>query len=248
MRLRHHTLSVILIASTAWCLVLVQRVHSEEKPGEKFAPVAPLSTLTAGQEAALAAIRKDAAGNSPKFKSIQEQASYLAELLNVTQYAPKADAKAAAAGRDQALDVAKAAQGKDAEALRKLLDPLAENIKKAGKESDGGAPSAPYKPVADVHGLMEVQQDIFNAVKKALGDAKEDTLKQAEKDASLLAELSNVNRHQKPDKADYVKWATDARDQALQVAKAAAAKDVDGAKTSLRTLLTTCNACHDKYQ
>jgi hypothetical protein len=245
-------LSLVLAAGSLWCVGLVQQVHSEEKAEarpEKFTPVAPMTVLTESQEEALAELRAAASASPPKFKAIEMGAEFLAEFFNVKQFAEKADPKAAARGRDQALDLAKAAKAKDAEAVKKLLDPLGESIKKSGSPDAGStAPAEPYKPVAKVHPLMEEQQDMFDGMKKLLNAGAADDLKKVEKHALVLAELSNINRHQQKDKADYVDWATQARDTSVKLAKAAGANDTDTAKGILRQLHTTCTSCHDKYQ
>ncbi len=252
MGLRRMVLSLVLAGGALWCVGLVQQVHSQEKAQahtEKFAPVAPVSVLSETQEEALAEMQKAASGSSPKFKAIEEGSEFLAELFNVKQYAGKTDPQASGQGRDQALDLARAAKAKDAEAVKKLLDALAESIRKsAAAQADAKPPAEPYKPVARVHPLMEEQQDMFDGIKKLLKSASEDDLKKMEKQAYILAELSNINRHQKEDKADYVDWATQARDQSLKLAKAASAKDVEAAKGILRQLHATCTSCHDKYQ
>jgi hypothetical protein len=253
MEARRILLSLVLAGGSLWCLGLVRQVHSEEKAAvgaDKFTPITTLPLLTESQEEEFGEIKKSAEAGTPKFKDIQARANYIAELFNVKQYVEKADGKAAAAGRDQALELAKVAKAKDRDGITKLLAPIEEAIKKTSKPGDAAsAPPGPYKPVSPIKPLMEAQQDLFDDMNKALDAPKEDDFKKIEKNARLLAELSNVNRHQKEGKEDYVKWATQARDQSLQLAKAAGAKDVEGAKTILkRELKATCAACHDKYQ
>jgi hypothetical protein len=251
MQLRRLLLSLLLAVGSIWCLGLVKQAHSEEKAGgDKFAPVAPLDVITAAQEADLKELNTTAAADAPKFKDIQIRANAIAELFNVKQYGEKIDAKAAEQGRDQALAVAKAAKAKDKEGVKKPLAAIEEALKKTSKAADGAAPpTAAYKPVAGIDPLMHKQQDIFDEMGKALDGGKDDDLKKVQADAQLMAELSNINAHQKPDKEDFVKWARDARDQSLALAKAAGAKDVEGSKTILkRQLKATCAACHEKYQ
>ena len=69
-------------------------------------------------------------------------------------------------------------------------------------------------------------------------------------DAEVLAELANVNRYNH-DKEDYRAWATQLRDQALQLAsqaKAAGSQEDARMKEQYKKIKATCTACHDVYQ
>lgn len=108
-----------------------------------------------------------------------------------------------------------------------------------------------FQPVASVHTLMEGQGIFF----KKLGDALQDPQAPKRKKeiafgAELLAELANVNTHNK-DQADYVQWAGELRDTALELAGEAKKKgdaDEDRMNSLFSKLEATCKACHEKYQ
>jgi hypothetical protein len=111
--------------------------------------------------------------------------------------------------------------------------------------------AAAFKPVASVHTLMEGQGIFF----KRIGDALQDpqTPKRSKEiafGAEFLAELANVNTHNK-DQADYVQWAGQLRDTAMELAGEAKKKgdaDEDKMNSLFSRLEATCKACHEKYQ
>jgi cytochrome c556 len=108
-----------------------------------------------------------------------------------------------------------------------------------------------FRPVASVHTLMEGQGMFF----KKIGDALQDPQAPKRKKeiafgAELLAELANVNTHNK-DLADYVQWAGQLRDTAMELASEAQKKgdaDEDKMNSLFSKLEATCKACHEKYQ
>ena len=108
-----------------------------------------------------------------------------------------------------------------------------------------------FRPVASVHTLMEGQGVFF----KKIGDALQDPqaakrTKEIAFGAELLAELANVNTHNK-DQADYVQWAGQLRDTAMELAGEAKKKgdaDEDTMNSLFSRLAATCKACHEKYQ
>ena len=108
-----------------------------------------------------------------------------------------------------------------------------------------------FKPAASIHSLMFGQQTFYKRLKQEL--AKPATAGRNEDihhAAEALAELGNVNRHHR-DKADYVQWATQLRDIALDLAKEAAKKtpsDDDRMKKLYLSIKQTCADCHDVYQ
>ena len=94
--------------------------------------------------------------------------------------------------------------------------------------SEDKATTAPadvaYRPVAPVEPLMEAQEDAFNVIKKQLANSEKEDFKLIRRSAFVLAELCNVNHYQN-DKTDYKKWAFEARDLSVELAKAAKEKD-----------------------
>jgi hypothetical protein len=105
-----------------------------------------------------------------------------------------------------------------------------------------------FKPAASVHSLMEAQDYHFDQMKEQIASDKDNRFKILETQAEILAELANVNGfHQ--EKEDYVNWASQMRSLALDVAKAAKAKDPDKAKGLISQInKNCCTACHDVYQ
>lgn len=242
MNVRRMFLSLALAGGCIYCLAAVQQAHSEQAADAGFKPVAPTKLLTDLQNEQLERIKK--AGDSPRMKEVVEVGELVAELFNLKQYAKDANAEASAQGRKLAEELVAAAKAKKADDVKRLVNEVAPLIEKSAT-GDGGKDLPAYKPVATVHSLMEVQQDYFNALKKAVNAGEK--FDEIEKHALVLAELSNVNAHQK-DADDYRNWARTAREQSLKLAGAAKDKNKDLAKSTLRELHTTCGACHDKYQ
>jgi hypothetical protein len=111
-------------------------------------------------------------------------------------------------------------------------------------ESAGGG----FKPVASVHALMEAQEHHFEEIKELLlNESAENRAKNLESEAEILAELANVNFYHK-DRRDYQDWAASVRRDAVNLAKAAKAGDNSGMRELYKSINTTCNDCHDKYQ
>jgi len=112
-------------------------------------------------------------------------------------------------------------------------------------------PGTEFKPVAPVDALMHGQMVFFKEITEQLGKpAGKDRNHEIEESAEVLAELANVNRHNK-DKDDYRGWATTLRDTALELAKAAEKEGGEGEaqmQKLVQTLKSTCAACHDVYR
>ncbi len=254
MNWRRTFLSVVLAGGCIWCVGRVQQVHSEEKPAAKpgataYTPVAPAPMLAEAQEYQLAELKKAVSDGKPNFKHVEEHAHVLSELFNIRQYHKETDHKAAAAARDLSIELAKVSKAKDADQTKAL----AEKVIAAGKKPAGDKPAATepppaYKPVSPVHPLMEFQDHYFDEIKKMVNasDAKKD-FKVVESSAYVLAELCNINSYQQ-DKEDYKKWAQEARELSLNLAKAAKDKDTDKAKGLYREIHVRCTACHDQYK
>jgi len=115
---------------------------------------------------------------------------------------------------------------------------------------DGVAPGA-FKPVASVGGLMSGQGMTFKRLRKAVANPKTHHRYGVIRAMSqVLAELSNVNQYNN-DKADYQGWARSLRDTALQLsaeARKGAKADDETMKKLVRSMKSTCGACHDVYQ
>ncbi len=108
-----------------------------------------------------------------------------------------------------------------------------------------------FKPVASVHSLMEGQATFFKNIGEALQNAEAPKrMKHIGVGAEVLAELANVNTHNRSE-ADYIQWAGELRDMAVELA--GEAKKKEGANEETMNSLfdrmkATCQACHDKYQ
>ncbi len=108
-----------------------------------------------------------------------------------------------------------------------------------------------FKPVAPTESLMHGQgvffKEIMGQLEKPAGVKRNKEIREA---AEILAELSNVNRHH-AEKDDYLAWATQTRDIAIELAAEAGKKsqaDEKRIQAIVERLGTTCGACHDKYQ
>ena len=108
-----------------------------------------------------------------------------------------------------------------------------------------------FKPAASLHALMIGQGRQFEAITDLLADknARNRSGKLAER-AELLAELGNVNTFHRTE-SDYVGWAGELRETALELAREAK-KRKDAAEGRMQDLYkqlkATCIACHDEYQ
>lgn len=120
-------------------------------------------------------------------------------------------------------------------------------VQSVHSEEKAAVAETPYKPVAPVDPLMEAQEQSFAAIRKQLGATGKEDFKVIERHAYILAEMCNVNHYQS-EKADYKKWAFEARDLAVSLAKAAKAKEVDKAKDLAKQIHTKCGECHDVYK
>ncbi len=114
----------------------------------------------------------------------------------------------------------------------------------------GATPKA-FKPAASVHSLMQGQGRFFEGITQLLEDpTARDRADRLMVEAELLAELANVNRHNQSE-VDYIEWAGQLRDTALELAREAKKKkDADEARMRKlhKKLKATCLACHDHYQ
>lgn len=112
-------------------------------------------------------------------------------------------------------------------------------------------PAPSFKPVAPVGALMYGQGTMFKRIDTLLPKAGEiKSLHEMEEAAFALAELANVNRHNRED-SDYRGWATQLRDTSLEFAaeaEKAAGADANKLKQLFETIKATCQSCHDKYQ
>lgn len=117
--------------------------------------------------------------------------------------------------------------------------------------AEGDAARNEFKPVAPVEALMHGQMVFFKGIGEQIAQpASGDRNHEIEESAEILAELANVNRHNK-DKDDYRGWATSLRDTALELAQEAGKGDgADNARMDklMQTLKATCTACHDVYR
>jgi hypothetical protein len=246
-------LTFVLMGSCVWCVFLVQGVQSEETAGGEadlppYRPVAPAETLLKAQEEHLEAVKTHVAADEPSFIRLAEHAFVAAEFYNILQYYQKLPegAPSPAQGREAAEAVARAAKDRNAQEAR-LRAARLEKLPPAPKDSpDAGAPPLPYKPVASVHNLMEVQQDHFDELKKELR-AEEPDFDKVLAAILVVAELSNVNQYQSK-QADFQEWAVDTRDVSLQLARAAREKDASASRDLVRQVHASCVKCHDKYQ
>jgi len=114
--------------------------------------------------------------------------------------------------------------------------------------SRGAGKQQAFAPVAPVLSLMAAQDYHFEQMKEQVGSESKSRFSELQTQAEIIAELANVNRFHEPDKADYVQWCNLMRGTALEVAKAAKAKDIKKAKSLIAKINTTCNDCHDEYQ
>jgi len=109
-------------------------------------------------------------------------------------------------------------------------------------------PAAEYKPAAPVPALMLDQEHHFNQIKDLIGNAgAKNRFEVMEQQAYVLAELGNVNYYQRKAK-DYQEWAMTMREDSKSLAVAAKKQDVETAKTLLKKINDTCNACHKQYR
>ncbi len=123
-------------------------------------------------------------------------------------------------------------------------------VSRVDSAQPAAAASRTFKPVASIHGLMNGQALLFKSIRKATTDkATPQRRERIEGYAEALAELANVNTYHS-EKEDYLAWAGQMRDTALELAKEAEKSDADDAKMKklMATLKNTCGDCHDAYQ
>jgi hypothetical protein len=129
----------------------------------------------------------------------------------------------------------------------------------AGCGNGAGDPAARFKPVATVDQIMDAivipsSQAIFDAVVYSNGELTEspktdDDWFAIQMHAMAVAEAGNLLLIP-PRAQDTGDWSTFARgmnDEAVTVAKAAEAKDIDRLLDAGGKLYSSCTACHAKY-
>ncbi|HJR61147.1 MAG TPA: hypothetical protein VJ813_17175 [Vicinamibacterales bacterium] len=95
--------------------------------------------------------------------------------------------------------------------------------------------------------LMKQIGPAFNAIRQAVAAAGSDTA--ASHAATLKQRFIEVEAFwKKRDKADAVKWSTDARTQSQALDQAVAAGKWDEVKAAASALQQTCSACHGAYR
>lgn len=108
-----------------------------------------------------------------------------------------------------------------------------------------------FKPAVSVHHLMEGQVIVFKQLNQAVKNKNtEHRIKMIEGLSIVIAELANVNT-MNSDKSDYIGWASDLRNTAMELAEEAdKKKEADDQRMNklLAKMKATCAACHDVYQ
>jgi len=113
------------------------------------------------------------------------------------------------------------------------------------------APPAPFKPVMPLLALMGEQDAHFDNIRELIRnvDAPE-RFEKLRHEALALAEMANINGYHRGSQQheDYRSWASDLKQQAIEMAGQAEKKDVDAIKASAKKVIHTCKACHEQYQ
>lgn len=104
-----------------------------------------------------------------------------------------------------------------------------------------------------MHEFMEyVFQPTYRRLKQSMAAAPADNAgwKAIKADSLTLAESCNLLFSRKPDEqgADWVQHAIASRTHGAELYKAAKTKDFDGATTSYKAMLESCNACHRQFE
>lgn len=106
----------------------------------------------------------------------------------------------------------------------------------------GQAP--PFKPVMNVHDMMEGQNKLFGEITDAITDKK---FRDAAKAAWLLAEIANVNQYQH-DEAAYRAFAKKMSEDCVTLARALKKQDEKASIEARRLVGQSCQSCHDQYK
>lgn len=118
-------------------------------------------------------------------------------------------------------------------------------------DSAQSANNTTFKPAVSVHHLMEGQIIVFKQLNGAIKNKNtEHRIKMIEGLSIVIAELANVNT-MNSDKSDYIGWASDMRNTAMELAEEAdKKKEADDQRMNklLAKMKATCAACHDAYQ
>lgn len=101
-----------------------------------------------------------------------------------------------------------------------------------------------FKPVMSVEKLMEGQGRLFKDVKDQVLD---NSWKDAETSAWLLAELANVNHYQSPD-PKYRRYADRMSDECVKLARSLGRRDEAAARASVTALGERCQDCHSDFR
>ncbi len=115
----------------------------------------------------------------------------------------------------------------------------------AGGGRSKGAPE--FKPEAEVHDIMELNQDLNDSLRAQLG--AEPDWKKAAHISRLLAEVANILQYHHP--TSETKWWESAgafRDGARAVNAAVRSEDIAQARQAVKNMLQSCKQCHDVYK
>ncbi len=104
--------------------------------------------------------------------------------------------------------------------------------------------AAGFKPVMNVHDMMEGQNKLFGEITDGITDKK---FRDAAKAAWLLAEIANVNQYQQED-SQYRAFARKMSEDSITLARALKKGDEKAAVDARRLVSQTCQACHDQFK
>ncbi len=107
------------------------------------------------------------------------------------------------------------------------------------KASSGAA----FKPVQPLEKLMEGQKQLMGQIKDAIQDK---TWDEAQTSAWILAEMANVNQHERPN-PKYRELATKMSGQCVELATVLKKRDQKAAMDQSKEIARTCKSCHDQF-
>jgi cytochrome c556 len=197
------------------------------------------------------------AGDFDKFlKNINAEGHLAAVLASLLVEHPQAgDWKGTAAEvREQALEVAKAAEAKGAknyrlaQAAHKKITDL---VKSGGKGGSGGSSDpTEWTALADLSHVMKRVDPAYKFIRGKVSD-EASFKKNAEAirhQAAVLAVLSDISPAYRDDDKDFAKLSASMAAAARSAAKAAKSGDFDKAKEANTAINATCNDCHKKFR
>ncbi len=229
-------------ATGAVIVVLLSSLGAAPTASEDYAPVSSVPAAHAALQSNLKTVQDWL--NDKDFASAARAAQALAVLAATHAHQGNSPAwrEQTSALADVCSRLASAARAKKADDCTKLVKECNGLLEQLAKTDPGERAAVKnFKPAGSVATWMLLMDGSYVDAKSAKNPKELANLAQA------IAEEANVVYYLR-DGDQWHKTALDVREAALQVSKKAQADDLDGARTALKGVYRSCEACHDGFR